>query len=175
MIELRALSKLHVSPFYDWLNDEDSIRYSLSAFKKINTQTEVDLWFETLLQDEKNFNLGIFLKENNQLVGYAGICNISEQNQSGEYFIFIGDKSVWGKGIGSQVSKQLIEIAFQDKKLNRLMLTVSELNIGGVKAYQKAGFKTEGRLRQSCFRDGKFHDKLIMSVLKEEYLQTIKA
>ena len=174
MIELRSLSKNDVFPFYNWLNDLESIKYSLSLFQKINSHKEIDLWFETLLQDEKNLNLGIFLKENNQLVGYAGICNISEQNQSGEYFIFIGDKSVWGKGIGSQVSKQLIEIAFQDKKLNRLMLTVSEPNIGGVKAYKKAGFITEGKHRQACFRDGEFHDKLIMSVLKEEHFQTIK-
>ncbi len=173
MIELRSLSKNDVFPFYNWLNDLESIKYSLSSFQKINSQKEIDLWFEILLQDEKNLNLGIFLKETNQLVGYAGICKISEQNQSGEYFIFIGDKSVWGKGIGSQVSKQLIEIAFQDKKLNRLMLTVSELNIGGVKAYQKAGFIIEGRLRQSCFRDGAHHDKIIMSILRDEYYNSI--
>ncbi|WP_321282548.1 GNAT family protein [Marinifilum fragile] len=40
--------------------------------------------------------------------------------------------------------------------------------MGGVKAYQRAGFKLEGRLRQACYRNGEFHDKLVMSVLKEE-------
>jgi len=175
MIQLKALSKNDVYPFYEWLNDSESIKYSLSAFQKINSKTEIDLWFETILKDQKNLNLGIFLEESNQLIGYTGICDISHQNKSGEYFIFIGDKSVWGKGIGSEVSKQIIKIAFQDKKLNRLMLTVSEPNIGGVKAYQKAGFNLEGRLRQACFRDGTFHDKLIMSVLKEDYLKTINS
>ncbi len=173
MIELRSLSKHDVLPFYIWLNDLESIKYSLSLFQKIKSHKEIDIWFETLLQDKKNLNLGIFLKENNQLIGYAGISNMSEQNQSGEYFIFIGEKSVWGKGIGCQVSKQIIEIAFQDKMLNRLMLTVSELNIGGVKAYQKAGFKTEGRLRQACFRDGSHHDKIIMSILQDEYYSSL--
>lgn len=109
------------------------------------------------------------------MIGYAGICNISSSNKSGEYFIFIGDKSVWGKGIGSEVTKQILKIAFIEQGLNRLMLTVSEPNIGGVKAYQKAGFVSEGRYRQACFRDGKFHDKLIMSVLKEDYLKTTQA
>ena len=90
-------------------------------------------------------------------------------------FIFIGDKSMWGKGIGCEVTKQILKIAFLEKGLNRLMLTVSEPNIGGVKAYQKAGFISEGKSRQACFRDGEFHDKLIMSILKEEYFQTIKA
>lgn len=175
MIELRALNKLHVSPFYNWLNDEDSIRYSLSAFQKINSPNEVNLWFKTVLEDKKGLNLGIFLKNSDQLIGYAGICNISNSNQSGEYFIFIGDKSMWGKGIGRDVTKQILKIAFIEQGLNRLMLTVSEPNIGGVKAYQKAGFVSEGKYRQACFRDGKFHDKLIMSVLKEDYLKATQA
>lgn len=174
MIKLRALNRLHVTPFYDWLNDEDCIRYSLSAFQKINTKEDVDSWFNDILEDNKNLSLGIFLNGSEQLIGYAGICNISNSNKSGEYFIFIGDKSVWGKGIGAEVTKQVLKIAFLEKRFNRLMLTVSEPNIGGVKAYQKAGFISEGKHRQACFRDGKFHDKLIMSVLKEDYFQTIK-
>ncbi len=175
MIVLKDLSKLHVSPFYEWLNDEESIKYSLSAFQKINNQNEVDLWFNTVLKDKKGLNLGIFLKDSEQLIGFAGICKLSSLNKSGEFFIFIGDKSMWGKGIGCEVAKQILKIAFLEKGLNRLMLTVSEPNIGGVKAYQKAGFIYEGKSRQACFRDGEFHDKLIMSILKEEYLQTIKA
>jgi RimJ/RimL family protein N-acetyltransferase len=35
------------------------------------------------------------------------------------------------------------------------MLTVSEPNVGGVKAYAKAGFKLEGRLREACLRNGR--------------------
>ena len=175
MIELRALTKLHVSPFYDWLNDEESIRYSLSAFQKINNKDDIDHWFDTVLEDNKGLNLGVFIKNSEKMIGYAGICNISSLNKSGEYFIFIGDKSMWGNGIGCETTKQILKIAFIDNDLNRLMLTVSEPNIGGVKAYQKAGFISEGKCRQACFRDGAFHDRLIMSVLKEDYLKTIKA
>ena len=49
------------------------------------------------------------------------------------------------------------------------MLTVSEPNIGGIKAYKNVGYKIEGRLRESTFRDNNFHDKIIMSVLKSEW------
>jgi RimJ/RimL family protein N-acetyltransferase len=49
------------------------------------------------------------------------------------------------------------------------MLTVSEQNKGGIKAYTKAGFKEEGRLRQANFRNGKYHDKIVMSILAEEW------
>ncbi len=50
------------------------------------------------------------------------------------------------------------------------MLTVSEKNIGAIKAYTNANFKTEGIMRQAFYRDEKFHDKVIMAILKEEYI-----
>ena len=169
MITLKSLSKTNIFPFYKWINDDDVIKYSLSLFGKINTEKEIENWFTELIKDKKNINLGIFLKTTNELIGYAGICDISETNKSGEYYIFIGEKKLWGKGIGTEVTKQILKIGFIDNELNRIMLTVSEPNIGGVKAYEKVGFKIEGRLRQACFRDNEFHDKLIMSILKSEW------
>ena len=47
--------------------------------------------------------------------------------------------------------------------------TVSEPNLGGLKAYEKSGFIIEGRLREASFRDNEFHDKLTMSILKSEW------
>ncbi|WP_348721651.1 GNAT family protein [Tenacibaculum sp. 190130A14a] len=38
-----------------------------------------------------------------------------------------------------------------------------------MKAYEKVGFTYEGNLREACFRDNAFHDKIIMSVLKSEW------
>ncbi len=49
------------------------------------------------------------------------------------------------------------------------MLTVSSLNTGGVKAYLKAGFQQEGVLRQACYRDGAYHDKIVMAILRPEW------
>lgn len=70
--------------------------------------------------------------------------------------------------MGTAVTKQVMRIGFTSCQLNRITLTVSELNIGGVKAYTKAGFVLEGRLRQVCCRQGVFHDKLVLSVLKAD-------
>ncbi|WP_299104101.1 GNAT family protein [uncultured Tenacibaculum sp.] len=169
MIQLKPLLKEHVVPFYTWINDDEVIKYSLPLFLKIKTKEEIDAWYVELLKDTELLNLGIFLEDTGQLIGYAGICNISRLNKSGEYYIFIGEKSFWGKGIAKVVTKEIVHIGFNKYDLNRIFLTVSEPNIGGVKAYEKAGFKYEGNLREACFRGGKFHDKIIMSVLKSEW------
>ncbi|MEW8995532.1 GNAT family N-acetyltransferase [Clostridium sp.] len=98
------------------------------------------------------------------------MAQISETNLSGKYFIFIGDKSYHGKGVGTFVTREIVKNSFQELGLNRIMLTVSEKNIGAIKAYTNANFKTEGIMRQAFYRDEKFHDKVIMAILKEEYI-----
>lgn len=169
MIDLLPLSNENVQSFYKWINDEEVIKYSLSYFSRIKTIEEIDKWFIEMLNEKNSLNLGIYLKNSCELIGYAGISKISETNKSGEYFIFIGDKNYWGKGIGSDVTNKVIEIGFKNLDLNRIMLTVSEQNIGGLKAYKRAGFTIEGRLRQACLRNGAFHDKIVMSILKAEW------
>lgn len=169
MIELKPLSKEDVIPFYSWLNDDDVIKYSMSLFQRLNSPEQIEHWFSSLFEEKNTYNIGIYLKNTQQLIGYAGISGISTLNKSGEYFIFIGDKNQWGKGIGTIVTQKVIAYGFEVLNLNRIMLTVSQPNIGGVKAYERAGFKIEGVLREACYREGAFHDKIVMSILQSEY------
>jgi len=169
MIKLKPLSKSNISPFYKWLNDKEVIEYSLSLFQRINTEKEIENWFFELLKNNKDLMLGIFLESTNKLIGYAGICDISKANRSGEYYVFIGDKKSWNKGVGTEVTKKILKIGYEDYNLNRIMLTVSEPNIGGIKAYEKSGFRIEGRLREAVCRNDIFHDKIVMSLLKSEW------
>ena len=36
-------------------------------------------------------------------------------------------------------------------------------------AYRKAGFVEEGRLRQAMYREGVYHDILVMGLLRDEF------
>ena len=174
MIELKPLSKEEVTPFYTWINDEEAIKYSLSLFQRLSSKEQIDEWYESLFTEQNTYNIGVFLKSTGQLIGYAGISGISKLNHSGEYFIFIGDKSQWGKGIGTQVTEAVVAHGFDALQLNRIMLTVSELNYGGVKAYERAGFQVEGVLREACYREGAYHDKIVMAMLRSAYKKGLK-
>ncbi|WP_142413902.1 GNAT family N-acetyltransferase [Hathewaya massiliensis] len=168
-IKLRDLQPSDKEYFFSWIKDKDVIRYSLSIFQKMKGNNEISNWFNMLLLDKSSYNKAIVDTTKDKLIGYAGIADISTTNLSGEYFIFIGDKSYHGKGIGTFITREIVKNGFQELNLNRIMLTVSEKNIGAIKAYTNANFKTEGIMRQASYRDGKFHDKIIMSILKEEW------
>lgn len=169
MIKLAPLQRESVACFYNWIRDPEVIEYSLSAFQAMQTKQQIDTWFAATLRDQRSLNLGIYTEETNELIGYAGLSGISTTNHSGEYFILIGEKAHWGRGVGTAVTKQVLALGFTMHHLNRIMLTVSESNIGGLKAYAKAGFIVEGRMRKACCRRGRFHDKIMMSVLKAEW------
>ncbi len=45
-----------------------------------------------------------------------------------------------------------------------------EGNDASVKVLVKAGYKLEGKLRKSVYKDGNFLDQYIYSILKEEHI-----
>lgn len=170
MITLLPLRLDQAPYFHRWLRDPEVIQYSLSVFQELTTLAQVTDWLMRTLQDPKSLTLGVYLADTNELIGYTGITNLSQVNQAGEYFILLGEKRHWGRGMGTAVTKQVVTRGFQELGLNRIMLTVSVPNVGGVKAYLRAGFQVEGRLRQACYRDQAFHDKLVLAVLKADWL-----
>jgi RimJ/RimL family protein N-acetyltransferase len=53
--------------------------------------------------------------------------------------------------------------------LHRIALSVFAFNERAVRAYRKAGFRLEGRLREAIWRDGRYWDELQMGILADEW------
>jgi RimJ/RimL family protein N-acetyltransferase len=85
----------------------------------------------------------------------------------------IGEKDTWGKGYGFEASILILKYAFHELNLNRIFLTVREDNINAIKLYKKVGFKEEGLLRQQVYNNNKYINMIIMSILKDEFLNEI--
>lgn len=169
LLALRPLQMTDAGLFGKWLADKEVVRYSLSIFTKLKSQLDVHEWLQNLLADQTGLKFGLVRKDTNSLIGYAGITDISKSNNSGEFFIFIGDKHSWGNGFGTEATRLIVWCGFALLDLNRIFLTVSEPNIGAIKAYERAGFMQEGVLREAAFRDGVYHNKIIMSILRREW------
>lgn len=170
-IYLRSLEREDWDRLWAWFADREVVRYSLGLWQFPFSQVETQEWLDRTIRDKKTLTLGVVERTSDRLIGFAGITSIGAIGRSGEYFIFIGDKSCWSKGYGAETTKLIVDHGFASLSLHRIALTVSDINIGGVKAYQRAGFVTEGRLRDACYRDGRFHDKIVMSILRPEWKQ----
>ena len=60
--------------------------------------------------------------------------------------VLVGDKNVRGKGIGKQLIKKILKIAFDELQLHRVSLGVFDFNLSAIACYEKAGFIKEGLL-----------------------------
>ena len=83
--------------------------------------------------------------------------------------IGIGDREFQGRGYGTDAMRLVLRFAFLELNLNRVSLTVFEYNQRGIRSYEKAGFKEEGREREALERDGKRWDMLFMGILREDW------
>ena len=73
------------------------------------------------------------------------------------------------KGYGTQVYGGILKYFFDALGMNRIWLCVLDINPGARDLYKKIGFKAEGRMRQAIWRNGGWHDYIVMSILGEEY------
>jgi RimJ/RimL family protein N-acetyltransferase len=168
-ISLRSLELSDLDEFWHWFADREVVRYSLSMWLFPSSRHETQTWLERTIGDKHTLTLGITEHSSRTLIGFAGITSISLINRSGEYFILIGNKACWSKGYGTEVTKLVVGYGFATLNLHRIALTVSDLNRAGVTAYERAGFLREGVLRQACYRDGQYHDKINMSILRPDW------
>jgi RimJ/RimL family protein N-acetyltransferase len=83
----------------------------------------------------------------------------------------IGDRDFWGRGYGTDVMKLCLRYAFTELNVYRVSLGLLEYNLRALRAYEKAGFRFEGRTRQDVRREGKRFDSLWMGILREEWMQ----
>lgn len=73
------------------------------------------------------------------------------------------------KGHGQQVFNLLVKYCFEILNLHRLWLLVREDNEAAIKIYTRAGFSEEGVMRKHLFRDGEWHNYIMMGVLRDEH------
>jgi RimJ/RimL family protein N-acetyltransferase len=168
-IRLRRDERLDIPKFVEWFNDPEVRRY-LSSFLPVSQASE-EQWFEDMLKRPREEQpLAIEIRDGDgwRIIGNCGFMDINWTVRSAEVGLFIGDKTCWNKGYGTEVMRLLLQHGFDTLNLNRIFLHVDEDNLGGIRAYEKAGFVHEGRCRQAGYRDGKHHDVLLMSVLRSE-------
>jgi len=169
-IRLRAVEREDLPLFVEWLNDPEVIE-GLIFIQPLSSEEE-KRWFENLADrppSERPLAIEIQDGENWRIIGNCGFHNISQINRSSEAGIFIGDKSLWNSGYGTETMQLLLKHGFETLNLNRISLVVYDDNPGAIRAYEKAGFVLEGRLRQAKYKHGRYADELIMSILRSEW------
>ena len=166
---LRAPERLDVPTFVRWFNDAETISYL--SMRAPMSQAAEEGWFERMLaEDGKSaYHFVMCQIDDGRPVGTIGLFDINHLNGTAGVGIAIGEKDLWGKGLGSDALLALLDFGFGELRLNRIWLEVYAYNPRGRRSYEKCGFVLEGTLRSAIYRQGKFHDVDLMAILSDEW------
>jgi len=165
---LSYLSKDHLPTYARWFRDYEVQRLLGQTALPITDEAEA-AWFEHAVNASNEYHHPIHIIENDKLIGLCSLLNVDTRSRNAEYGISIGDKDSWNKGYGTDATSIMLRIAFDELNLHRVFLRVYDFNERAIRVYEKLGFVKEGVLRQHVFRDGKYHDVILMGLLRDEW------
>jgi diamine N-acetyltransferase len=170
-VRLRPIERDDLPRFVAWFADPE-VRAHLALFLPLSRAQE-ERWYEGVLSqppEEQPFAIDVRRAEASwQHVGVAGLQNLQWRNRSAEMGLVIGDRSVRGQGVGTDATEVLVRFALATLNLHRVALRVYEDNAPARRVYEKVGFVLEGRQRDGDFREGRYRDVLLYSILRPEW------
>lgn len=106
------------------------------------SQANEEQWFENILKLPTNEQpFGTEIRETVpevaagwRMIGNCSFMDINWTVRNAEVGLFIGDKSCWNKGYGTEVMRLLLRYGFDALNLNHIFLRVDEANKGGIRA-----------------------------------------
>lgn len=169
-IYLRGLEKYDLeSEYFQWLNDQDVTRY-LDSGNFPNTIENMEEFYRNTVLSSNNVIFAIVDIESDKHIGNIKLGPINWISRISPVGIMIGDKDYWGKSYGTESMELVLDYAFNKLNLHKITLGVVASHDAATKAYEKAGFKVEGKGRSQFYLNEKYFDTLYMGILREEFM-----
>ncbi|MEO6349472.1 MAG: GNAT family protein [Candidatus Limnocylindrales bacterium] len=167
---LRAPERSDIETFARWLSDGETTSF-LSMRAPMSVAME-EQWFTHMLerQGKDAYHFAMCQLESGRAFGTISLFDIDSVNGSAGIGIAIGEKSLWGQGLGTDAMNALLDFGFGQLRLERLWLEVYDYNTRARRSYEKCGFVLEGTERHAIFKHGEYHDMHLMSMLHDEWL-----
>jgi RimJ/RimL family protein N-acetyltransferase len=165
LVRLRAVEGSDLVALHQMFNDPDVLYYlQVVTFPEAVAGTRA--WWESSRKDPGTVSFVIETLPG-EMVGACGLSGISDRTRSATLGIWIGPP-FWNRGFGTDAVRTLCRFAFREMNLRRVELHVFETNPRGHRAYEKVGFRDEGRLRSGHFVKGRPVDVIVMGLLADE-------
>jgi RimJ/RimL family protein N-acetyltransferase len=110
----------------------------------------------------------IALSDRPEPVGFTALYGVGRQTAP-ELGILIGDRAVWGHGVGTQAQRLTIEQAFSTFDAHRVMELILADNRRARYVVERLGFQLEGLMRGHVRRDGRLHDVAVYGLAREAW------
>jgi RimJ/RimL family protein N-acetyltransferase len=163
---LRAFEREDAERCYRWMNDPNIVRTLKSRYPMAFSNEMA--WLDRAMEPnsgERHF--AIERKDDRVHIGNASIHDIDWISRTAAFGLFIGEPTAWNRGFGSDAIATLMRFAFDEMNLRKLRINVFDYNDRAKHVLESRGFVQEGRLRREFYREGSYHDIVILSTFRD--------
>jgi RimJ/RimL family protein N-acetyltransferase len=170
LVALRRPQPDDLSAVVRWYRDPEIARLTRYQTRPM-THPEIERFFQMRMLAPDALAYCIAELPQWRLIGFTTFSSLDPDNGSVLFHITIGERDAWGRGLGTEATELMLAHAFERLGLHRVGLTVFSYNVRAIRAYEKAGLRLEGRLRDAIQRDGRYFDEVQMGILADEWLE----
>ena len=128
-------------------------------------------WIEDIMlnDDQKSIYFAITFIQSDDIIGYTSISEIDYRNGTCFWSGIKVAPEHSGKGIGTQAALKILKYAFEELRMVRCKGECLEEHESVLKLLLKIGFKKEGLMRSTIFKNGAHNNQWLLSVIKSDY------
>jgi diamine N-acetyltransferase len=171
-IYLRPIEQGDIALLHQWANDPD-IRGLTGEVRPSSFEGAVE-FYQRIQKSEDRIWLAVVSRETDQVIGETGLLRMFPAWRTTDWSLIIGDKSVRGKGYGTEVAQLMLNYAFGHQNFHRVSIGVVGFNTKALKFYEQLGFKREGIQRDGYYYEHQYHEFVMMSMLDDEFREKWK-
>lgn len=172
-IFLTPIERHNLVSIHQWLKNLENVLYFSDTFICPPSLDELEIWYNSLINNNKNKVFIINHSENRVPLGMVELSKIDWKNKNAYIGIIIANEKDRRKGYATEALKIIIKLSFEQWNLHKLYSLVIEDNIPSIGLFLKLKFNKEAILKENSFIDNKYRNQVIFSLFKKDYEQNI--
>ncbi len=170
-IYLRGFKEEDYKQINLWRNDPEIQSLVSTSFKYVSEAIEREWVRSKMLDNRRDIYLAICLKESDTMIGYVSVNGIDYLNRSAEGGGIVLDRAYQDGIARYEVGVLIRELVFDHLNINRYEGRCLVEHTASRIIMEATGYKLEGILRQSIYKEGCYHDQCVYSLLREDYYE----
>lgn len=165
-VYLRPITYDDTDLIVKWRNQDNVRKYFF--YRKDFTREGHEKWLKEKVETGLVAQFVVCLKENDIPVGSTFLRDIDQDHGKAEFGFFLGEADVRGRGIGKDIVRLTVDYGFRELNLHRIYSRAYESNKPSIACFLHCGFAKEGVLKDSVYADGKYHNVVVMGLIRDE-------
>jgi RimJ/RimL family protein N-acetyltransferase len=174
IINLRTLKISDAYSIYKNAKDREISKYTRLPYPyKLKYAYDFVRLCQENYKKKTDYELGIELKKIGKIIGTISLMHLDNTRRDAEVGYWLG-KQYWRRGITKEALTLILDYGFNTLELVRIYAKVLYPNLSSIRLLQRTGFRYEGRIRKSFFRDGNWFDELAFALSDEDFKENYK-